>query len=343
MTLARDVNVVDDDSNWAVLSMLRFFLAMVVLLGHNDFYVGGRHDWTAIGLWLNQGSAVFGFFILSGYGIAASLEQRAAGYYRRRFVRIWPLYLTCIAFGLLVSLRLPHGIFWPTGHFFPPATLSSIICSLLMLQTIVTYSIPIAGQIWSLSPEWWHYMLAPVLTKLSTLTLLTLLLLSFEAFMAIAPPAGGGPEGFTHGLSFITLSWLWVTGFTYRRLDRRPAGAALLAIPSVLALFFGHFTGLPLFISIFVLMVSREFKIAKECRRIFNYLGDLSFPLYLFHMPVMALMLSLGARSTPPMITAALLVSIAALHGIDYPARVFFRTRQKHPAVQLVPDRISTS
>ncbi len=243
-------------STWGVLAALRFFLAMVVVLGHCSSFVAGRHDWSYIGLWLNQGSAVFGFFILSGYSIAASLERSPAGFYRRRFIRIWPLYLGCIAFGLLVSLRIPHGLAWPTGPHVPVTPFSSVLVSLLMLQTILGPPIPIVGQIWSLSPEWWHYMVAPLLRKFSSLTLLALLTVSFLAYMTIPPPPGGGPEGFSHGLSLVTLSWLWVTGFIYRRFDRKPAGIAMLLIPPVLALFFGHFTGLPLFISIFILLLT---------------------------------------------------------------------------------------
>src|ERR1700736_3744326 len=136
-----------DESLWAVLAALRFSLAMVVVLGHCCSFVGGPTDWTYIGLWLNQGSAVFGFFIISGYSIAASLDQDPAGFYRRRILRIWPLYLGCIFFGLLVTLRIPHGFIWPTGAQLPPTSGASVAASLLMLQTIVGSSIPVVGQI----------------------------------------------------------------------------------------------------------------------------------------------------------------------------------------------------
>lgn len=318
-----------DESAWAVLALLRFFLAMVVVLGHCSSFVGGRQDWTYIGLWLNQGSAVFGFFVLSGYSIAASLEGRPSGFYRRRFVRIWPLYLSCIAFGLLISLRIRHGLEWPMGAYLPPISVTSVLASLLMLQGIMASSIPIVGQIWSLSPEWWHYMVAPLLRKLSTVTLFALLAASFLMFMAIPTPQGGGAERFSHGLALVTLSWLWVTGFIYRRFDRQPVGIALLIIPSVFALFFGHFTGLPLFVSIFTLLLSGEFKVPNILLRIYNFLGDVSFPLYLFHIPVMVLLVSLGVRATTPLVVASLLVSCGALYAIDYPSRAYFGTKVK--------------
>jgi peptidoglycan/LPS O-acetylase OafA/YrhL len=308
-----------------VLAALRFFLAMVVVLGHCCSFVGGPTDWTYIGLWLNQGSAVFGFFIISGYSIAASLDQDPAGFYRRRILRIWPLYLGCIFFGLLVTLRIPHGFIWPTGAQLPPTSGASVAASLLMLQTIVGSSIPVVGQIWSLSPEWWHYMAAPALRRFSTLALLALLGASFAAFMLISTPPGGGPEKFTHGLALLTLSWLWVTGFIYRRFDRQPIGIAVLVIPSVYALFFGKFTGAPLFITIFVLFLSGEFRLSKQCQRICFILGDISFPLYFFHIPTMVLLLSFGVKGSASMVIGSLLASVVALYGIDYPSRRCFR------------------
>jgi peptidoglycan/LPS O-acetylase OafA/YrhL len=319
----------DPASNWAILSALRFFLALVVVLGHCCWYVGGYADWTYVGLWLNQGSAVYGFFILSGYSIAASLEGDCTGFYRRRWVRIWPLYLACIAFGLLVAMRIPQGMIWPTGEGrLHSAGLASIVASLLMLQTVVAGAIPIVGQIWSLSPEWWLYMVGPRLRKLSNFALLGLVTISFLAFMNIPTPRGSGPEGFEHGLALLTLSWLWLTGFVYRRFERTPVGAAILILPSGFALFFGHFTGAPLFISIFTLLLMGEFKVRERHLRICNLLGDISYPLYLFHIPVMVLLLTLGVKATAPMVIASLAFSLAALYGIDYPSRSYFHTRR---------------
>jgi peptidoglycan/LPS O-acetylase OafA/YrhL len=319
----------DPGSNWAILSALRFFLAMVVVLGHCCWYVGGYSDWTYVGLWLNQGSAVYGFFILSGYSIAASLEGNSAGFYRRRFIRIWPLYLTCIAFGLVVAMRIPQGLIWPTGEGRLHSTsLASIFASLLMLQTVVAGAIPIVGQIWSLSPEWWLYMVGPRLRKLSNFALLGLVAISFLAFMNIPTPRGSGPEGFEHGLALLTLSWLWLTGFVYRRFERTPLGAAILILPSGFALFFAHFTGAPLFISIFTLLLIGEFKVRERHRRFCNLLGDLSYPLYLFHIPIIVLLLTVGVTATAPMVIASFAVSLAVLYGIDYPCRNYYNTRR---------------
>jgi peptidoglycan/LPS O-acetylase OafA/YrhL len=151
--------------------------------------------------------------------------------------------------------------------------------------------------------------------------------ISFLAFLNIPTPRGSGPEGFEHGLALLTLSWLWLTGFVYRRFERTPLGAAILIFPSGFALFFGYFTGAPLFISIFTLLLVGEFKLGQRHRRFCNLLGDLSYPLYLFHIPTIVLLLTVGVTATAPMVVASFVVSLAVLYGIDYPSRSYFNRR----------------
>ena len=328
-----------DKSFWAVLAGHRLLLATVVVLGHCSSLVAGASDWTAIGRWLNQGSAVFGFFIISGYSIAASLENNLVGFYRRRVLRIWPLYLGCLVFGLFVSLRIPHGFNWPAGTALPPASPLSIIASFLMLQTLVASAIPIVGQIWSLSPEWWHYMVAPILRRAPTLVLLVLLGASFTAFILVPAPSGSGAEQMKYGLSLLTLSWLWMTGFVYRRFDGQLVGLGILVIPSLCALYFGHFTGAPLFATILVMLLNGKVDVSKRWRDLLLLLGDLSFPLYLFHIPTMVLLLTFGLHGSAWMVGGSFLASAAALFLIDYPCRRYFRTdalRLSHIATGMI-------
>ncbi|HTQ71837.1 MAG TPA: hypothetical protein VMH92_10135 [Acidocella sp.] len=129
------------------------------------------------------------------------------------------------------------------------------------------------------------------------------------------------------------MSWLWLTGFLYRRLGFRPAGVAILIFPSLYALFFNHFTGLPLFISLFVLLLSPEFKLSARMQKLFNWAGDVSYPLYLFHMQVIAVLASLGCRNSAALVAAALGVSVAALYGVDYPCRKLFGTAARYRLV----------
>jgi peptidoglycan/LPS O-acetylase OafA/YrhL len=313
---------------WAILAALRFFLAATVVLGHFSLFVRlDAHHIVGDG-YLNPGSAVFGFFILSGFSIAASVERGTNGFYKRRFLRIGPLYLAAIVFGLLVSaLLVPRGFDWPLGGGVPTATTVSIIASILMLQMIVSDPIPIVGPIWSLSAEWWHYMVAPGLKRFSNQALLLALVLSFIAFMLIRPPTGRGIDGLEHGRVLLVTSWLWVTGFLYYRLKGTAAGFVILLMPSVFALTRGHFTGAPLFISVFVLVLSAEIKLPRTLIRPFNFLGDYSYALYLFHIPAIIAALALGSQRSIVQLGSAFAVSLIALVLVDYPSRKLFRRR----------------
>jgi peptidoglycan/LPS O-acetylase OafA/YrhL len=321
------------NAQWAVLAALRFFLAACVALGHFALFVRPDPTGTFGDAYLNPGSAVFGFFILSGFSIAASIEREMSGFYRRRIVRIWPLYLATIVFGLAVQLLSADGFQWPIGPFVPPASGLSIVASLLMLQTVISGPVPFVGQIWSLSAEWWHYMFAPLLKNISDKLLGVWVVLSLIAFLTINPPPGHGIDMLTHGLPFLTLSWLWITGFLFYRLRSKPVGFLILAAPSVFAMTVGHFTGAPLFISIFVLLMSGEFRLAPKITKACIFLGDLSFPLYLFHIPAMILALKLGSNRSAITLAVVIVVSVAALYLVDYPSRKFFsKPRKESPA-----------
>jgi peptidoglycan/LPS O-acetylase OafA/YrhL len=306
---------------WAILALLRFFLASVVVVGHCFSYAGNVHDWINMTIALNPGSAVFGFLILSGFSISASLEREPSHYYFRRFARIWPLYICALGVGLAMAWQFPNGVPWRRGQVWLPATPSKIIASILMLQGFLALPIPIIGQIWSLSVEWWHYMLAPFLKKAPSFFLIYMCLVSLSMYVLKISLPGYRPETLQFGLAFLALSWLWLCGFLYHRHRATPVGFVLLAFPAFAVCYCGGFTGIPLFITIFVVIICGEFSISNCTRRAFNFLGDISYPLYLCHTVVMASCLWLGIRSILPMVMGSLLTSIILLYVVDLPFR----------------------
>jgi len=287
---------------------------------------------------LNPSSAVFGFFVLSGYSIAASVDRDRVGFYKRRFIRIWPLYIAAVAFGLLVQWlvihTLPsHAFVWPLGEHVSNASTLSIVASFLMLQSVVSGPIPFNGPLWSLSPEWWHYMVAPQLRKLPTAALLLLILASFYSFMLIHPP-NGGIETFGNWRILLVSSWMWVTGFLYFRLRRTPFGFTILAFPATLALALNNNWGLPLFFSIFVLILSTELVVPAKLARFFDFLGDVSYPLYLFHLPALIAMLALGITNSIGLLIGPLALAVLVLYMIDLPLRSRFSSGKEHTKVR---------
>ncbi|NPT62596.1 acyltransferase family protein [Paraburkholderia elongata] len=326
------------ESHWAVLAALRFFLAVVVVAGHFSLYV--RLDTLHIfgAGYLNPLGAVYGFFILSGYSIAASIERSTVGFIRRRFVRIWPLYLAAIAFGMVACLLIPNGFEWPLKTAFTPGSASalSVIASLLMLQTVIAGPIPIVGQIWSLSAEWWHYMISPRLRKAPSWVLLVLIAASFVSYINAFPPGPGvaGMGDLSYGKGIIGLSWIWLTGFVYYRHRGTPFALILLIAPSLFAMTINHSTGIPIFITAFVLIAANEFSISERVQKALIFLGDWSYSLYLFHIAGFIVMLHFGSSRSIITLGGAFAVSLAALLLVDYPCRRLFRRKAAPTTVE---------
>jgi peptidoglycan/LPS O-acetylase OafA/YrhL len=324
------------ESHWAILAALRFFLAVVVVAGHFSLYVRPDPFGIVGGGFLNPLSAVYGFFILSGYSIAASLEKSSTGFIRRRFVRIWPLYLAAIAFSLVVYRFIPNGFAWPLGEFDQgsPGPMT-VIASLLMLQTVIAAPIGIAGQIWSLAPEWWHYMVSPLLRKIPTGFLLILIGASFVLFLRTTPL---GPSlQLPQAQVTLALSWLWMTGFVYYRLRDTPHGVVILLAPAIFAFTINHPVGVPYFIAAFVLIVAGGFQIRPRYQRLLVLLGDWSYSLYLFHLACFIVMLKLGSDRSILTISGAFAISLFALFAVDYPSRKLFRRRFNKAKLQIQP------
>jgi peptidoglycan/LPS O-acetylase OafA/YrhL len=203
-----------------------------------------------------------------------------------------------------------------------------------MLQSVVSGPIPFNGPLWSLSPEWWHYMVAPQLRKLPTAALFLLILASFLGFMFIHPP-NGGIETLVNWRVLLVSSWMWVTGFVYFRLRRTPLGFTILAFPATLALALNKNWGLPLFFSIFVLILSTEVVVQGKLARFFDFMGDVSYPLYLFHLPALIAMLALGMTSSMGLLIGPLALAVLVLYMIDLPLRSKFSSRKEHEKVRV--------
>jgi peptidoglycan/LPS O-acetylase OafA/YrhL len=124
------------------------------------------------------------------------------------------------------------------------------------------------------------------------------------------------------------LFWLWIAGFLYYRYRRSPLGFCILAFPCVLAFSFGRSVGFPCFATIFALVLCEDFKFSEKIMNFFDFLGDLSYPIYLFHVAVMALMVFLGFQGLFVFALGVLGVSALSLYLVDYPARKIFRRFQ---------------
>jgi peptidoglycan/LPS O-acetylase OafA/YrhL len=146
------------------LTSLRGIAAVTVLLHHCSFlafnFAGGAPPW----LWRRGSLAVDLFFFLSGfvlthvYGrrLGERRNGRAIGRFLwARFCRIYPASLfTAIVFVLAFT----------AGHLLFPASASftrQLIAALLLMQVPWLNDVVINGPSWSISAEWYAYLLFP--------------------------------------------------------------------------------------------------------------------------------------------------------------------------------------
>jgi peptidoglycan/LPS O-acetylase OafA/YrhL len=322
---------VDQPSQWATLGVLRFFLAFIVVLGHYVRFVGpdSYHLFDATDA--SARSAVWGFFVLSGFSIAASLNRETTGYFGRRILRIYPIYIAAICAGLALYAFgiVPTTFDFPLGGEFhvPPARM--VIASLLMLQTVFG-TVQIIWPTWSLSIEWWHYMIAPGLRKLPNYVLIIAAGLSWGLYLKLTSgPVSPAIDSIQFGWRALACSWLWLGGFIFFRIKDRRLRITLLVLPIVVTILAHRFTGMPLLVTLVILLVSSEIRLSRDIIVIFEWLGDLSYPIYLFHGMILVTACSIGRHGELSVVAAILAVSIAALYLVDYPCRKLFKQRVK--------------
>jgi peptidoglycan/LPS O-acetylase OafA/YrhL len=290
--------------SWGLLAVLRFFLAFVVIVGHLNEMIKLPFPLETFSK-LGGFQAVVGFLLLSGFSIGASIQKNPQDFYKKRFFRIYPVYIVCFIIVIFVKINdLNSDSIW------------IIVANLFFLQGFVT-PWSILGPSWSLSLEVWLYALAPYFKKMKFTYLIAFIAASFICFAAYSLIRVR--YGFNYhseagyGINLFTLSFIWLAGFVYVMFEekRKQLFALIIALLfgqlliRAFILFAGRFNKgqLDLFISedlnrlffnaILMLIVGVTFYVAikpihikKKINIVFNYLGDISYPLYLIHMPV---------------------------------------------------------
>jgi peptidoglycan/LPS O-acetylase OafA/YrhL len=343
---------------WPVLAGLRFFFAMWVLFDHT--YNFGPAD-RAIPIFTKSGLvAVMCFFVISGFSIHHSIARQPIGYGARRFWRIAPTNALAVAIGWFAYVVLGLS----GGYGTPPLTPTAVqwVGSLLLLQCVFPVAIHFLFPAWSLSIEVLYYLMAPILMKqrdsstiviAAALSCLLFILWPFIRDVYIAEP--------THLISAVAFLWAWLAGWlAYSHRGNRPmvfcfmVGGALGIWAQ--AKFFGIVdltSGAANLLAWAVTLVIVFFRIGvpagDKVRTAFNYLGDISFPLYLLHYPVLFALTSSVFKIHPEwnygvvQVIIALVVAALAYHFVDRPLRSGIRRTRRRPPDHLSESRARTS
>lgn len=115
------------------------------------------------------------FFILSGFILSHVYGSNFQGsfsrtyyweYIRARFARVYPLHLATLLFTVGCGLLMVKLASKMMPHFYLMFDLEALPASLLLLQSMHLFpTTPFNGPSWSLSTEWWMYMIFPFLVQ----------------------------------------------------------------------------------------------------------------------------------------------------------------------------------
>lgn len=255
------------------------------------------------------------FFILSGFVLThVYLEKLKNGtlsirnFYIRRIARIYPAYL--LAFTIALTQLYGFYLAGVTPAPEPPLTMQSLFVYLMCFHAWWDFGlISINGPSWSISAEWFAYLLFPVLlvimSRLSLRMNALLALLAISACWSAATFLLGKPLtrlDFDFGIlrivpEFIGGIWLYLLGKEYEvRAYRR---WSFFAVSGLLLVLLGTLSPdfwIVLTFGVIILLG------AEQARQNYDwplssdkaaYLGEISYSVYLLHIPMLEITLSL--------------------------------------------------
>lgn len=300
---------------------LRAWLAWTVVASH---IVQGLGVWRFVraGPVIAAGNqAVFTFIVISGFVITHLIVTRAEAYpvyLGRRFARLFPVYLVCLALGVVTTIAFDRAVLaQPWGALSPPLAEFSrqinsmdahpvvhLLAHLTMLHGLIpdqlldNASQVYLGPAWSLSLEWQFYLVAPLIIAAlqrprGALVLTAVLLPAFALYWTGWLGTYGAPWG--HPSVLFGAAPLFALGIATRLVV--PGLPVLRRYPLVPVLWIVGSIALvdrdALFIGIWLAMVPYMLMAEPTNRvmhalfdsRIALWLGQRSYATYLIHFP----------------------------------------------------------
>ena len=315
------------------MGLLRLWLAIDVLNWHDQFSAALRfpHSFAAVGV----------FFVISGFYMALQLDTTYAGagalprFYLNRILRLYPIYL--LTLGIMAALAA-----W---RLLPPYDWGAepgLLENLTLLPPVVWYhltgqpglNVLILGQMSTVGLELMFYAIAPLIVRLPFRGLLALFVAS--AALHFLPAFLGLPERPWQYEFFPAILVFFVAGTlsyrAYRRLDRLayPKWIGFAAVPLILlyswrtiAATSMHFTNDPQSDGLYLLaaMLLPFLFAASRASKWDRLLGDLSYPLYVVHVPVIWFVQwnHLAFFGSVTALTCSILVAVTMLVVVERP------------------------
>lgn len=291
-------------------------------------------------------SAVLGFFLISGYSIAHSYNRRPDGFFHRRIRRLAPAYLVAILVSLVpLWLLTTHRHHYYELWYGAPSAFQ-FIANALCLQGTVAPAMSANLPLWSLGAEVVYYALTPFFFRLRSRVLLGIVGVSALLYVMHSVPATHfGTDrypGESYGISALCLVWAWLAGFLLWRHSKDDwprwlllgLGATLIGFDDTQNY---HFSVAVYVAAALIVIHAGSIRVPVRLAPWLTYLGDLSFPLYLVHYPILMVLHPWFHVSTPaPLLFVPLAVAVLLHHAVEVPlGRRASRRKPPRPAADL--------
>jgi peptidoglycan/LPS O-acetylase OafA/YrhL len=311
-------------SEWPVLAAVRFLMALTVVVYHLP--VVRTKGGVPLLDWLGGLGCICGFLVISGYSIAHSITKQPKGFFRRRAWRIFPVYYATLLLAIAPYL-FAKGL--PAFRYsFPDYTRSELLGSLAFLQCFLTEKVPIFGPSWTLAVEWWFYVAAPLFIRMRPWMLWVVVVGSLVVEDRAIAHGYAIVSNYSWGIPAAMLLWAWLAGFLYYRSPGWSAALVLFVGYHAVSLFADRSPEAYLVAATAVIVAKSLPPMPRLLARTLNYLGDLSYPLYLVHVPLMAWTGRWTTWVDPyAYIGIALGASVVLYHFVDAPLRARFSSR----------------
>lgn len=337
--------------NWQIFLGWRFVLVFLIACALLRQFLPDLNDpLYHLRAFTSVGNAI-ALLILSGYATANSIAKNTEGFYKRRFIRIYPLYLCAI----LVAL-LPFVFF---GNYIEPLHDKQYPIVPPKIETFIAYLLLVPGFVgdvfWSNAFIWLvgilavGYLFSPWLIRANIKVLLALIALSGLTYI-VTPYVyyiwweGKAEFNFAqlahlwhlkdklpyypflgYNLLFFLHAWAWLLGFFYYRQQDKLSGKLVLLAGSLMMILNQDRTGMLslviYFITCFILIFGCKIKLPRVGVKICEYLGGLAYPFFLFHRPTYIFAYKLGITNSATLIFLALLSAMFFYHAVDIPVR----------------------
>ena len=316
------------------LTPLRGIAALLVLIFHSNLMVMPFHssnvNFMSGWLWVDFFFVLSGFIMFYVYGESFKQSITAASYWKyikARFARVYPLHFVTLIWCLVCTIIILH---YANGiHPFPGDMLNPYgrnCLHLFFIQSLGLYTgAPLNTPSWSLSTEWWVYMIFPLMVplfgrlKTPGMILTTLFIIGFFFFIKYFLGPMSGPLPGPPTLNVLTDFGIFrcLAGFlagmlVFRIYEEGIAYRFFKHSPVFVVLFIGVIFAMVMEVEDIIILAFFPFIILSAAYNstsvkkildttVLQRLGDWSFSIYLVHVPIMYLIWIYAVRINPEM------------------------------------------